>query len=171
MEENNLHPTMFRFTYTSSNEYDDMVKAFNKKITLSLINIINANLTKIGITMGYDEERKHVITVNNEHGQVNISQDNSTLNAIQNNYPVREITDLAKEIKSLITSNIPKATQEAILDNLDCMTSIIQNENPPKSVIKTCLKGLKESLSAITNFTDLALKINSLITIVAPFII
>ena len=69
--------------YSHSNKYQDIVKEFNHGLSLILIQHIEAYLRKIIISMGYDEEVTYMITVHG--GQVNISKDNSTINATQNN--------------------------------------------------------------------------------------
>lgn len=67
--------------YRGLSKYQDIVKQFNDRVVLVLINNIGEYLTKIGIDMGLDEN----INFNINGGQLNISNDNSTINANQNN--------------------------------------------------------------------------------------
>ena len=65
-----------------------------------LIRHIECYLTKIGIDMGLDEKAFYSITV--ENGQVNISNDNSTINATNtvNGIDVANVSELIQVVRN-----------------------------------------------------------------------
>ena len=79
---------------------------------------INVYLSDIATDMGYDEESRFMINVSGGQAQVNISNDNSTLNATQN------IQVNQSEIASLITEL--KANIEIELANNEDIKNILR---------------------------------------------
>ncbi|MDW7661852.1 MAG: hypothetical protein SCL54_10580 [Bacillota bacterium] len=158
----------FAFRYSSGNARDS-IKEFNNRIVLPFVNYIEGYLTKIGIQMGYDEEVKYMITINNENGQVNLSQDNSTINAVQNQSS-NNIEQLIKEIKNLLDNEISKENQEIILENAECIQEELQKEIPRKGLIKSCINGLNSILPKITGSVKLAAAVTSLIQFASTYL-
>lgn len=122
--------------------YDEIVRNFSDQISLILIQHISNYLTKIGIEMGYDEEVNYMIT--NNGGQVNISKDNSILNATQNiGASSHELIKLVETINSLIDETVPEEEKEIIIESVEAIKNELQSNEPKKGVIKSCIRGLK----------------------------
>lgn len=151
--------------YASSNKYRDIVKEFNNRVTLVLIQYIAAYLTKIGIEMGYDEEEKYMITINGGNGvQVNISKDDSTINAVQNNgINTEELNNLIKSIKESLNNDIPEEEKEMIEENIETIKQELSNNSPKKGLIKSCILGLKNVVESIPTAIVLCKNIETLI--------
>lgn len=152
--------------YSGKNTYDEVIKDFNNKVSLILINNISAYLTKIGIEMGFDEEVNYMIT--NNGGQVNISRDMSTLNAVQNvGAKSDELINLVGEINRLLNvSEISDEQREIIEESVETIQSELQNSSPKKGLIKTCITGLKATILGIPTGIELYNNINQLIEFV-----
>lgn len=133
---------------TRSKKFDEIIKSFNNRVSLIFINHISDYLTKIGIEMGYDEEAKYMIT--NNGGQVNISRDNSTLNATQNiNTNSEELLSLVREINKLLDDSIPNDEREIIQESVEIIESELQSNEPKKGLIKSCVNGIKMAIANI----------------------
>lgn len=127
--------------YTSSNKYQDRVKAFNDRVVMVLIRHIESYLTKVGIDMGVDEKITYSITVNN--GQVNIANDNASITATNNiGVDLTHLETLLQNVRST-ASDIDGEDAEILTDSLEVIEEQIKSENPKKSFIKTALAGIK----------------------------
>lgn len=145
-----------------SKRYDDMIKNFNDEVSLIFINHIEDYLNKIKMEMGYDEEVKYNIHMGN-NGQVNISEDKSTINAIQNNNS-NELEELSKEIKNILKDiDLDKEIKENIEDNIEVLEYELLEEKPRKGFIRTAIDGLENSLPNIKDHIELTANITSII--------
>nr|WP_302660530.1 hypothetical protein [uncultured Clostridium sp.] len=150
-------------SYSGKKNFNEIIKDFNDKFSYILIIHISGYLTKIGIEMGIDEEVNYMIT--NNGGQVNISKDTSTLNAVQNiGTKSDELASLVGEInKILSSSDIPKEEKEIIGDTIETIQSELQNDTPKKGLIRSCIAGLKSAILAIPTAIELSENISKLI--------
>ena len=139
------------------------IKDFNYKFSYILIIHISGYLTKIGIEMGIDEEVNYMIT--NNGGQVNISRDTSTLNAVQNiGAKSDELVSLVGEInKILSSSDVPKEERETIGDAIETIQSELQNDTPKKGLVRSCIAGLRSAILEIPIAIELSENITKLI--------
>jgi hypothetical protein len=127
--------------YSSSNNYQDKVKGFNERFVMVLIRHIERYLTKIGIDMGMDENVRYSITVAN--GQVNIANDNATINATNSNgIDFAYLSQLISAVKGELNS-LSSADQGSASDDLEVIEQELQAEKPRKNFIRTALSGLK----------------------------
>lgn len=169
--EKQMNITMIAMGYSRSKYYQEKVKAFHDRVTLVLVNHIENYLMNIAIDMGYDEEVKHMITVNGT--QVNISNGNSTLNAVQNNNN-NESSELIKIIDdirgSIIDESIPKEEKELILENVEAIQEQLESDKPKKGLIKTCLSGLNTTIMALPHAIKLAENVKQFIEYTSNFI-
>lgn len=154
-------------SYSGKKNFNEIIKDFNDKFSYILIIHISGYLTKIGIEMGIDEEVNYMIT--NNGGQVNISRDTSTLNAVQNvGTKSDELVSLVGEInKILSSSDIPKEERETIGDAIETIQSELQNDTPKKGLVRSCIAGLKSAISAIPTAIELSENITKLIEYVS----
>ena len=153
--------------YSSESKFDNIVKDFNNKISLVLIQHISGYLTKIGIEMGFDEEVNYMIT--NNGGQVNISRETSTINAVQNicSKP-DELASLVSEInKVLASSSVSTEDKEMIEESVQSIQSELQNPSPRKGLIKTCIKGLDAAIIGIPHAIELCDNVQKFIDFVS----
>lgn len=127
--------------YTSSNKYQDRVKAFNDRVVMVLIRHIESYLTKVGIDMGIDEKITYSITVSN--GQVNIASDNATITAT-NNIGV-DLTQLDTLISNVRAAAVEIAGEDAetLSDSLEVIEEQVKSDKPKKGFIKTAIAGIK----------------------------
>lgn len=140
--------------YSSSNKYQDKVKGFNDRVTMVLIRHIERYLTKIGIDMGVDEKVTYSITVQN--GQVNIANDNATINATNTNgIDISQCSILIEAVRKSAASLSPD-DKETLESSLEVIEEEIQTAQPRKSFLKTAITGIKtikgtvEFASAVT---------------------
>ena len=152
----------FTTGYSSSNHYQDMAKGFNTRVVLPFINSIEGYLTKISIQMGFDEEQKYMITINNTNGQVNISQDSSTLNAVQN-LSLEKLDQLTQAVKESIGEDIGAADREVIVDSVDCLTEELRKPKPKRGLIQNCLDGLIKTADKIPAAIALCERVKTLV--------
>lgn len=153
--------------YSSKSNYNEIIKDFNEKFSCILINYISGYLTKIGIEMGIDEEVNYMIT--NNGGQVNISKDMSTLNAVQNiGTKSEELINLVEEINKLVkSSEVPDEQREMIEESVDTIKNELQADSPKKGLIKSCITGLKATVLGIPTAIELCISINEFIEFVS----
>lgn len=127
--------------YTSSNKYQDRVKAFNNRVAMVLIRHIENYLTKVGIDMGIDEKVTYSITVSN--GQVNIASDNATITATNNvGVDLAQLDTLISNVRSAAVG-ITGEDAETLSDNLEVIEEQVKSDKPKKGFIKTAIAGIK----------------------------
>lgn len=158
--------------YCSSNKYQDMTKAFGNYIIQPFVNTTIGYLTHIGIDIGMDEQNQYNITVSG--GQVNISQDNSTLNAIQNNDSGLDASEIQRLIDSIIgamnTEKVPDGQMDEIKDTLLCIKEELTKKSPQKSIVKMLLTGLQTTATAMSAIPDVAQKVEAFATYVMQYL-
>lgn len=165
--ETGADPSIIVMGYSKGDTYDERIRAFNNRVALVLIQHIEGYLMKIGIKMGYDEEEKYMVTINGT--QVNISKDNSTLNAIQHNNGTdsNDLVKLVTAIKGLIDETIPEEEKETIIESVETIQEQLQSTNPKKGLIKNCMLGLNTAISNLPHAVTLCENIKTFVTYVA----
>ncbi len=143
--------------YSSSNKYNDKIKGFNERVVMILIRHIEAYMTKIGIDMGVDESVKYNITVNN--GQVNLANDNATINATLNNgVDIEKLKELISTVKQE-SLNLSSDEIETVNSSLEVIQDEFCQFKPRKGFIQTALNMLKSvegSVGFLANVATLA---------------
>ena len=155
----------------NSPKYQDIVKAFGQRVVLPFVNCLETYLTNIGIDMGMDESVQYMITVNG--GQVNLAQDNSNINATQNNSGIdfNHLQELINAIDQVVKENtVPAESAKQICELLVGIKEEMQKPTPKKSVINMLLNGLKSTANVLASIPEISQKINSFAEYVAPFI-
>lgn len=112
--------------------------------------------------MGLDDNDNYFIT--NNGGQVNIAKDESTINAIQNNYS--KIDKLVDQVKNCINS-IDDELKNEIIDNIEGLQEKIKKENPKKGEIKSITDALKNILLKIPMAIELTAAITEIVVFVS----
>lgn len=140
----NYHDFYRDMAFRYARESSDAVKEFCNRIILPFVNYIEGYLTEIGIKMGYDEDIKYMINVNGGVAQVNVANDNSTVNATQNiDINTMQLETLISKIMDLLPGNLSGEEIEQINDNIDVIRTEIRSQTPRKGFIKTALRGLQ----------------------------
>ena len=135
--------------YSSSNNFQDMVKGFNERFVMVLIRHVERYLTKIGIDMGLDD--KVVYNVSVQHGQAIIASDNATVTATnQVGVDSSELQRLIADIKAVVPMLAPEE-QETVSECLEVIETETSAEKPKKGMLKTALTTLK-TVKGITEF-------------------
>lgn len=140
----NYHSFYHDMAWRYAREANDAVKEFCNRIILPFVNYIEGYLTEIGIQMGYDEDQKFMINVNGGVAQVNVANDNATVNATQNNgIDISQLESIISNIMKYVPGDFTQEEQEQIVDNIEVIRAEVQNPNPRKGFIKIALKGLQ----------------------------
>lgn len=153
-------------SYSHSNKLEDKLKGFNHRVVFVLINHIESFLKKVGIEMGLDNN----ITYNINGTQVNIANDDSTINATQN------ISINADELKKLITalrSEIRDDISEDDRNDANECINVIENElmsgNPNEQTVKSQFKLLKR-IDCGVKFVSSCCSLLSFVDKIYPFL-
>lgn len=146
--------------YTSSNQFQDKIKAFNDRVIMVFIHHIEAYLTKIGIDMGLDENISYNISVSG--GQVNIANDNAIINATNNTgIDAQQLMELISNVREA-SVDISEEDCESLNDSLEVIESISTPDKPKRSFVKTAITTLK----AIKGSAEFAAAVAALIAFV-----
>lgn len=155
----------FSFVYGVSKR-QEVVKEFNDRVLLVLIQNIEGHLTKIGYDMGMDEKTYWNVT----GGQVNIANDNATVNAVQNNgASVEEINKLVDGILDNL-GDVDSDTSETIVDSVTMIKEELMKPTPKRAILANGIKLLAPIVSIVNGVPLLADNIQALITYVSTLI-
>lgn len=144
-------PYMVLMAYSNSNSFKDMLKAFNERVSFVLISHISDYLKEIGIKMGLDDNQTFIVN----GGQVNIANDNSTINATQNNeaLDLEMLTELIEKMRAAIDnedlSDEDKADAQESIDNIE---TELKSGKPDEKSVKREFK-LLSKISKGVDFT------------------
>jgi hypothetical protein len=147
--------------YSFSKKYQDRVDAFNKDVVNPFVNHIIAYLEEVIIDMGMDEKSNMSINFNGGNsGQINLSQDSSTINAVfnSNNSDAESIKELTVSLLELLqTEKMPEDEKEEIKEVVETINQEVTSTKPKKSILKLCLSrltGLKDLATSGTGFFE-----------------
>lgn len=141
-ENNDEIPYGLYFAYRNGNEkYQDILKDFNSRFTMVLITHIENYLTEVGIRMGLDEN----VVWNISGNQVNISNDNSTINATQINNGINadELKSLLLAMRESLNSNLPDEDKAEAAECIDAIEAELLSQQPNETIVKDKFKLLK----------------------------
>lgn len=125
------------------NNRQEVVKEFNDRVLLVLIQNIEGHLTKIGYDMGMNEK----VYWNVSGGQVNIASDYATINATQNNgLVVDEINKMAEAILGNL-SGVSVEDVETITDSVNMIRDELLKPEPKRAIISNGIKLLAPIIS------------------------
>lgn len=159
--------------YTSSTKYQDMAKEFGNRIVNPFVDEINNYLMDIATDMGYDEESRFMVHISGGQAQVNISNDNSTLNATQNvQINESQVNDVISELKRNLETEL--ADKEELKNILLSQIQLIESEKmeskPKKEVLKTAINTIQSLLKTVPLATAAIESGNKLYQLVVPFL-
>ncbi len=155
----------FLFVY-GVRKRQEAVKEFNDRVLLVLIQNIEGHLTKIGYDMGMDEKTYWNVA----GGQVNIANDNATVNAIQNNGASAD--EINKLVAGIIDNlgDIDSDTSETIVDAVNMIKEELMKPAPKRNILSSGIKLLAPIITIVNGTPTLADNIQALITYVSNLI-
>ena len=144
----------------------EVTKEFNSRIVLVLINNINDYLTGVGIDMGLDDS----IVFNVSGGQVNVANDNATVNAIQNNG--LNLDEVEKLVKGIVdnTDGLDDSNTEVLVETVEMIKEELARPQPKKSVIGAGIKLIAPIVTIANGIPTLATNIQAFIDYIMPYI-
>lgn len=133
--------------YSHSRKFQDIIKAFNDRVTMVLIRHIEAYLTKVGIDMGLDD--KKVFNVSVQSGQAIIAMDNATVTATNTvGLDPDKLAELIADVRNA-SSDLSEEDAETVEECLDVVATEAAAEKPKKSLLKTALTTLKGIIGTV----------------------
>ena len=168
ISENNLDVSIGMISQYAGvgNKRNDVIKEFNDRVVLVLIQSIEGYLTKIGYEMGMDEK----MYWNVSGGQVNVASNNATINATQNNGIQSD--ELDKTVKAII-NNVPLVNNEdaeTIVDSVNMIKDELLKPEPKRIIISNGIKLLAPMISIVNGIPTLAVSIKKLIDYATEFL-
>ena len=124
-----------------------MLKNFNDRFTMVLIRHIEEKLTEVGIDMGLDDN----VTYNIDNkGQVNIANDNSTINATQNiGLDSDKLVELISNMRNALDESLTAEEKEEANDSIDIIEQELTSDEPNEKNVKAHFKILKRIDSGV----------------------
>lgn len=160
--------------YSFGRKYQDQTDEFNKVVVNPFINHITQYFEEIMIDAGMFENSSKIFHFNGPNmGQINVSQDTSTLNAFMTINPsIDEIGKLANQILNTINQeSISASHRETIQVAVESINEQLSSSNPKKGYLKLFIETLKNTVSGITatsvfidNITKLIDKVQTLMS-------
>lgn len=156
--ENELKTYNFGWYYAHSNKYQDMAKAFGDRLVYPFAVEIENYMKDIATDMGYDDNNSlYNINVNSTGVQVNIAEHGSTIKADQKNkLNSEEIVKAIQEVRNLIKKIENEDTKTVLNQNLDTIKNEINQKQPKKDVLISCLKNMQFIATSIALLPDLS---------------
>ena len=168
ISENNLDVSIGMISQYAGigNKRNDVIKEFNDRVVLVLIQNIEGHLTKIGYEMGMDEK----MYWNVSGGQVNVASNNATINATQNNGIQSD--ELDKIVKAIMdnVSSVNKEDAETIADSVNMIKDELLKPEPKRAIISNGIKLLAPMISIVNGMPDLGTNIQNLIDFATRFL-
>ena len=128
--------------YSSANKFNDMLDAFNDRVVSVLNMYITNYLSKEGIKMKLDDNTSVVI---NNSGQFNVANDNSTINATQNNgIKAEDVTQLIDAMRAALAEDISDDDRETANDSMDIIQDELLSEQPNEKNVRSHFKILSK---------------------------
>lgn len=132
--------------YSCSNKYADKLKEFNHRVVFVLINHIENFLKKVGIQMGLDNN----VTYNINGTQVNIANDNATINATQNiGANADELQKLIVALRNDISEDMSANDKNDANECINVIEGELMSGNPNEQTVKSQFKLLKRIDSSV----------------------
>lgn len=161
--DNDLDTIFLGWFYADSSKYQDMAYCFGNRMVYPFISEIEEYIKDIATDMGYDDNNKYEININSSGVQVNLASDNSSIDAIQNNFlNMNEINEEILKLEGILDQIAEKDKQIVLLENLKLIKGEVAKANPDRNLLKTALNYLKIILGSIATLPDFVEGINKL---------
>lgn len=164
--ENNLDISRGMSFHYGVNKFQEVIKEFNDRVLLVLIQNIEGHLTKIGFEMGMDENTYWVVS----GGQVNIANNNSTIHASQyNGVSLEDVNRLVNNIFDNL-SDVTNENKETITDAVTMIRDELLKPKPKRAIILNGIKLLSPIVTILGGISVAAENIQKFIEYVKQFI-
>ncbi len=132
--------------YSHSNKFADKLKEFNHRVVFVLINHIENFLKKVGIEMGLDNN----VTYNINGTQVNIANDEATINATQNiGANAEELQKFIAALRNDISEDMSADDKNDVNECINVIEGELMSGNPNEQTVKSQFKLLKRIDSSV----------------------
>ena len=131
-------------SYSTSRNWQDMVRGFNERVVMVLVRHIQSYLVKIGIDMGMDETVKYAISVSG--GQVNVASGNAVISATQTNSMPMSMQDLrviTESIRQQAKDGLSGDEARMVDESLDEIENELASSKPRRGLVNTLTSGLQ----------------------------
>lgn len=157
----------FSYKHNSESHYETL-KEFNSRFTMVLIRYIETYLKEIGIEMGLDENKTFNI---NSSGMVNIANDNSTINATQNNNGINadELKSLIATMRDNLNSTLPDEDIAEATECIDTIEAELLSPQPNETTVKDKFKLLRR-IDTSTKFISACCSVLTFLDKIHPFL-
>lgn len=146
----------FGWYYSGGKKYQDMAKAFGDRLVYPFVSEIEEYIKDISTDMGFDNDNKYNININSSGVQVNIAEHGSTVHAEQENVlRIKELENEIKKVSNIIENLDNQELQSILIQNLDTIKNEIQDKEPKKTTLTSCLTSMKFIASSVAMLPDL----------------
>lgn len=140
-----------------------MAQSFGNRMVYPFISGIEEYIKDIATDMGYADNNKFEINLNSSGVQVNLASDNSSIDAVQNNYLNKnEIDEEISKLESLLENIDDEDKRSVSMGNMELIKGEVVKSNPNKSLLKTSFNSLKFMIGSIATLPDFIEGINKL---------
>ncbi|WP_024822613.1 hypothetical protein [Aminobacterium mobile] len=165
--ENNIGTFNFGWYYANSKKYQDMAKAFGDRLIYPFVMEIEEYIKDISTDMGFDNDNSYNITINSAGVQVNIAEHGSTINAEQGNkINTEEIAKAIKKVEAIIEKVENEESKFILKQNLDIVKNEVQEKDPKKATLISCLNTMKFIATSIALLPDLTTGIGMIASLI-----
>lgn len=161
------NPYRIAKVYVSSNQKSDMARAFGNHFIFPFQSIISNYLNDIFDDLGYSDEANIVINANSTGVQVNVANNNSSVEATMNVNSEDEIKEtIDKLINTINDDNLDPNMVDITTTNLKDIRNEIGKDQRNMSLIQSAFRNLKYfalGIATIPDFVDGIDKLGSLL--------
>lgn len=167
----NINAICFCYGIVGPNDMTIMFNTFKERVLRPFVSLLENYINKTCIDLGVDTMNQTSITVNG--GQLNWSQDNSRISAVQNNNGVdfEQIQIMIENILSIAKEqNVPQDTIQQLSESLELVKEELQKASPKKTAVRLIMDGLLSTSTIFGAIPTIAAKINDFAQYIAPLL-
>lgn len=166
-----INDICFCYSFGCANNITVMVDTFKERVLRPFVSLLENYINKTCIDLGVDTMNQTSVTVNG--GQFNWSQDNSTLNAVQN-YNGVDFEQIQKMIEGILSvaneQNMPKDSMQQLSESLELVKEELQKKSPKKTAVRLIIDGLLSTSNILATIPIITAKINDFAQYIAPLL-
>lgn len=133
-------PHFILYYFSTANKFNEQIKVFNDRAVMILVIHISDYLKGLGIDMGLDDK----VVYNIQGTQVNIANDNATINATQNNgIDGDKLKELIISMRDNLSAELSDEDRKDAEESIDIIEQELQSKKPNEETVKTRFKLLK----------------------------
>ena len=156
----------FGWYYVESTSNTDMAKAFGDRLIYPFLSEIENYIKDIYTDMGFDNESSYNITINSSGVQVNIAEHGSTFHTEQKNkINTDEVFKAIQQVENIIKNMDDERSKIVLHQNLNNVKKEVQENDPKKTNLLSCLNTMKYIALSIATIPDLTTGIQMIATL------